>query len=194
MHERVSAEGISDETLRLESPGSRPDPLMTESERWLFHFRNFSPRPIPRIIVQPFQIELKSKVGPGHSLRSHSRPLATAPAPTMPITFWQAVVPLTATVISNISVAVVVAITAARVKVRQAKGRRRPRTPANMSAVPVLSSSRAVAVVRVRGARQCDNRGYDDKSCGSQCNPHGSRSLAYIFSIAEYRLCCPERT
>jgi hypothetical protein len=106
----------------------------------------------------------------------------------------QAVVLLTATVMATISVAVVVAITAARVKVRQAKGRRRPRTPANMSAVPVLSSSRAVAVVRVRGARQCDNRSCDDKSCGSQCNPHGSRSLAYIFSIAEYRFCCPERT
>jgi hypothetical protein len=106
----------------------------------------------------------------------------------------QAVVLLTATVMATISVAVVVAITAARVKVRQAKGRRRPRTPANMSAVPVLSSSRAVAVVRVRGARQCDNRSCDDKSCGSQCNPHGSCPLGYIFSIAEYRFCCPERT
>src|SRR5262249_23752772 len=64
----------------------------------------------------------------------------------------QVVVLLTATVMATISVAVVVAITAARVKVGQAKGRRRPRTPANMSAVPVLSSSRAVAVVCVRGA------------------------------------------
>src|SRR5262249_55991267 len=92
----------------------------------------------------------------------------------------QAVVLLTATVIATIRVAVVVAITAARVKVGQTKGRRRPRTPANMSAVPVLSSSRAVAVVRVRDARQCDNRGCDNKSCGSQSYPHAPPPLPYI--------------
>src|SRR5262245_65959695 len=64
-------------------------------------------------------------------------------------------------------------MTAARVKVWQAEGRRGARTPTNRSAV------RAVAVVRVRGARQCDNGGCDNKSCGSQCNTHGSRLSSF---------------
>src|SRR5262249_13861239 len=60
---------------------------MTQSERWLFHFRNFSPRPMPCIIIQPFQTEIKSNdvwetVTP---YIPHSRPVATAPAPTMPM-------------------------------------------------------------------------------------------------------------
>lgn len=99
-----------------------------------------------------------------------------------------AAVPLAATVVATITVAVEIARTAAREKVGQAKSRRRSRTPANSSAVPV-----ALAVVRLRGARQGNNRGCDDKSCGSQCDTHsscplGSRPWPCIFSIAEYRL------
>src|SRR5262245_40227003 len=67
---------------------------------------------------------------------------------------------------------VVVAITAARVIVGQTKDRN-CRAPANVSAVPVLSSRRAVAMMRVRRTRQCDNSSCDDKNCHSQCDAHG---------------------
>ena len=95
-----------------------------------------------------------------------------------------AAVPLAATVVATITVAVEIARTAAREKVGQAKSRRRSRTPANSSAVPV-----ALAVVRLRGARQGNSRGCDDKSCGSQCDTHsscplGSRPLALHFQYS----------
>jgi hypothetical protein len=94
-----------------------------------------------------------------------------------------AAVSLAATLIATIT-AVEIARTAAREKVWQAKSRRRSRTPAYSSAVPV-----ALAVVRLRGARQSNNRGCDDKSCGSQCDTHsscplGSRALALDFQYS----------
>lgn len=94
-----------------------------------------------------------------------------------------AAVPLAATLVATIT-AVEIARTAAREKVGQAKSLRRSRTPANSSAVPV-----ALAVVRLRGARQGNNRGCDDKSCGSQCDTHsscplGSRPLALHFQYS----------
>src|SRR4249919_608092 len=82
-----------------------------------------------------------------------------------------AAVSLAATLVATIT-AVEIARTAAREKVGQAKSRRRSRTPANSSAVPV-----ALAVVRLRGARHCNNRRCDDKNCGSQCETHSSRPL-----------------
>ena len=82
-----------------------------------------------------------------------------------------AAVPLAATLVATIT-AVEIARMAAREEVGQAKSRRRSRTPANSSAVPV-----AVAIVRLGGARQCNNRGCNDQNCGSQCDTHNSRPL-----------------
>jgi hypothetical protein len=96
---------------------------------------------------------------------------------------YLSVVAITVTVVAAITSAVVMARTAARVKVGQTKVRRSRRTPAN--AVPVFSSGRVVAMVRVSSARQCDNSGCDDKSCGSKRDTHGFRPLGYIVSIAE---------